>query len=110
MKPIAPTVREHARNRGILDGANAQALEHALTITERERDEARRERDKARVELDEARKDLAAAKLRVSDLKLALGADAQGWFDRFKRAQAELAEMEGERDTWKAAVCPPLDS
>ena len=38
MKPLAPTVREHARNRGKLDGADAQALEHALKITEIERD------------------------------------------------------------------------
>ena len=36
------TVRQHARERGALDGADAQALEHALAITERERDEARR--------------------------------------------------------------------
>ena len=35
-----------------LDGADAQALEHALTITERERDAARQERDALRVELD----------------------------------------------------------
>ena len=41
MKPLAPTVREHARNRGKLDGADAQALEHALTVTEIERDTAR---------------------------------------------------------------------
>ena len=32
------TVRQHARNHGALDGADAQALEHALTMTERERD------------------------------------------------------------------------
>ncbi len=34
------TVREACRRRMFLDGADAQALEHALTITERERDEA----------------------------------------------------------------------
>lgn len=33
-------VRAHAKARGSLDGADAQALEHALTIAERERDEA----------------------------------------------------------------------
>lgn len=32
------TARQHARERGALDGADAQALEHALTMTERERD------------------------------------------------------------------------
>jgi len=36
------TVREHARDRGTLGGADAQALEHAVTITERERDALRR--------------------------------------------------------------------
>lgn len=35
------TVREAYRSRMTLDGADAQALEHALTITERERDDAR---------------------------------------------------------------------
>ena len=39
----AKTVRQHARDRGALGGADAQALEHALWITERERDEARAE-------------------------------------------------------------------
>jgi hypothetical protein len=37
------TVREACRRRMPIDGADAQALEHALTITERERDEARAE-------------------------------------------------------------------
>jgi len=45
-------VREACRRRTPLDGADAQALEHALTITERERDAARQERDALRVELD----------------------------------------------------------
>lgn len=35
------TVRQACRERRGLDGTDAQALEHALTITERERDEAR---------------------------------------------------------------------
>lgn len=34
------TVREACRRRMLLDGADAQGLEHALTITERERDDA----------------------------------------------------------------------
>lgn len=38
--PSNLTVREACRQRVPLDGADAQALEHALTITERERDEA----------------------------------------------------------------------
>ena len=55
-------VREHCRNRKQLDGADAQALEHALTITERERDAAisrianlRRLLARAHRELSEAR-------------------------------------------------------
>ena len=40
------SARQHARERGALDGADAQALEHALTQTERERDEARQQLDR----------------------------------------------------------------
>ncbi|AKF06045.1 hypothetical protein [Sandaracinus amylolyticus] len=40
--PLRLNVREHARRRGELGGPDAQALEHAITITERERDEALR--------------------------------------------------------------------
>lgn len=36
------TVREACRRRMTLDGANAQALEGALAMTERERDEAQK--------------------------------------------------------------------
>lgn len=39
------TVREACRRRMPLDGADAQALEHALTITEGERDDAISKRD-----------------------------------------------------------------
>lgn len=42
------TARRCARSRVPLDGAEAQALEHALTITERERDDVRVERDQER--------------------------------------------------------------
>lgn len=38
--PRPPTVREAARRRQPLDGADAQALEGALSLTERERDAA----------------------------------------------------------------------
>lgn len=37
------TVREACRQRHPLDGADAQALEHALTMTEKERDDAQKE-------------------------------------------------------------------
>lgn len=42
------TVREACRRRMKLDGADAQALEHALTITERERDAALAEVERLR--------------------------------------------------------------
>lgn len=48
------TVREACRRRMPLDGTDAQALEHAITITERERDEARAELRRTYVELSEA--------------------------------------------------------
>lgn len=68
-KPIS--AREAARRRMPLDGADAQALEGALTLTERERDaykkakeenDARfmRERDEARAEVERLRRDWAA--------------------------------------------------
>lgn len=41
--PLELTVREAARQRVPLDGADAQALEGAMALTERERDEAREE-------------------------------------------------------------------
>lgn len=41
------TVREACRRRLALGCADAQCLEHALTMTESERDEAKRERDAA---------------------------------------------------------------
>lgn len=41
MSEDAVTVREACRLRQPLDGADAQALEHALAVTERQRDEAR---------------------------------------------------------------------
>jgi len=46
------TVREAARRRIPLDGANAQALEGALSMTERERDEARAEVERLRAEIE----------------------------------------------------------
>ena len=46
------TVRDAARNRQPLGGADAQALEGALAQADRERDSLRAERDKARAEVE----------------------------------------------------------
>jgi septal ring factor EnvC (AmiA/AmiB activator) len=46
------TVREAARRRNPIDGTDAQALEHAITITERERDQLRAELDECRGRLE----------------------------------------------------------
>jgi len=74
------SARQHARERGALDGADAQALEHALTITERERDEARQQVERL------------------------IDSSAEGsWM-------ARALDAERERDAWKAAARPPLDS
>lgn len=56
------SAREAARRRMRLDGADAQALEHALTITERERDEARADLARVTAELDEAIEDRRQAR------------------------------------------------
>ena len=53
---MAETVREACRKRRPLEGADAQALEHALSITERERDQWR---DRANAMLAAARRDNA---------------------------------------------------
>lgn len=42
------SARQHARDRGALGGADAQALEGALQITERERDESHAECERLR--------------------------------------------------------------
>lgn len=49
------TVREAARRRLPLSGPDAQALEGALALTERERDEARTEAERLRAALAKAR-------------------------------------------------------
>lgn len=48
------TARAHARARGALDGADAQALEGALSLTERERDLLRAEVERLTAERDRA--------------------------------------------------------
>jgi len=47
------SVREACRKRIPLGGADAQALEHALTITERERDSFRTESEQLKIEIEE---------------------------------------------------------
>lgn len=56
-KPIS--AREAARRRMPLDGADAQALEGALTLTERERDEARAEVERLRDMVESLEADFA---------------------------------------------------
>jgi len=64
-KPI--TVRKACRIQMPLDGADAQALEHALTITERERDEAYDELNKQPIRTLFNEKVWNAAKKRAID-------------------------------------------
>jgi len=60
------TVREACRRRMPLDGTDAQALEHAITITERERDEARAEVERLHDLLGETRLERTAARVDVA--------------------------------------------
>ena len=71
------SARQHARERGALDGADAQALEHALTVTERER--------------DEARANYQFMVERAADEKL----------DGYRELASRLAAAENERDAWE---------
>lgn len=57
-----PRVRDACKRRMPLDGSDAQALEHALTMTERERDEARAEVKRLREECNRMSVDLAVAR------------------------------------------------
>jgi hypothetical protein len=75
MSAKAKTVRQAARERQPLDGADAQALEGALAITERERDAAEevatRQRDRAKQaerERDEARLSADAEAMKANNL------------------------------------------
>jgi len=90
VKRLALTVRKHARNRGTLDGADAQALEHALTLTELERDTARDQyafmMQSAADEKLEADREIAE---RFAELPKRLAAFI---------ARAEIATMRDERD------------
>ena len=82
------SARQHARERGALDGADAQALEGALSMTERERDEARQQ------------------------LERLLDSSAEGsWMARALDAERELDEARRERNKARAesACVPPHD-
>ena len=77
-KPL--TVREACRRAQPLDGADAQALEHALTTTERERDEAREDYRRQKQEALDAFTAVRAAmrdldQLRTSVLSIAAQID-----------------------------------
>jgi chromosome segregation ATPase len=63
LRPASATesVRSAAKRRMVLDGADAQALENAITLTERERDEARAEVERLTDERDELLKAYAKA-------------------------------------------------
>jgi hypothetical protein len=61
--------RSGARDRVPLDGAEAQALEHALTITERERDQAREQAAKLAEELERTKTLLTEDRAELRELR-----------------------------------------
>lgn len=61
--------RRGARDRVPLDGAEAQALEHALTITERERDQASEQAAKLAQELEQTKTLLAEDRAELRELR-----------------------------------------
>lgn len=121
------SARSFARRRGTLTGANAQALEGALSLTERERDEAR-----ARVAVLEAQRDDAIARAEVAEderdearqlrdeaavgaalfEKLNMSDASERHYERLWREECEagsavrakLAATEKERDAERATV------
>lgn len=95
-EPVEPSESEyamHARIRADYDKTVADCWRAKVAEVERERDEARALRT---VEAEKARHEAALLKMRLSDLKHALGIDAAGWFDRFKRAERERDEARAE--------------
>ena len=109
------TVREACKRRHPLDGTDAQALEHALTITERERDEVRaelenlrqtrtrgcqcgddeacalvRERDSALAELERLRSEVLLCPACGEAMDRSQTVPAREVLDRAQRAEAEL--------------------
>jgi hypothetical protein len=97
-----PTARSHARARGKLDGADAQALEHALTMTERELDAAYERSAALEAELAEARtawEEFVAGNDMQSAID-AVGAEKLGYLrgcaesrEHSKAREAELAKI-----------------
>lgn len=115
----AETVREACRRNHALDGADAQALEHALTITEAERDEARRERDEASARVDkvvflfdeekkqrgddwrelaEARTQRDAARRDASMMARSAKAEVRGALEERDKALGKASERQGQID------------
>ena len=67
----ALSVREHARRRGALGGADAQALEGALSITEKERDTALVQRNAALAKVAQLQNHIQELQDKVLDLEQA---------------------------------------
>lgn len=83
------TIRKACRMREPLGGADAQCLEHALTMTEEERDSARRERDGETAEVVRLTKERTAA---LDDAKR-----MRGLIGRVLAAHAYTTEAGGMR-------------
>ena len=91
------TVREACRRKTPLDGADAQALEHALTMTEAERDEARALGETRRAVIDQCHQVLIDAGL---DGLWTLQQLIEALVKQRDEARAECEELRGARDTW----------
>jgi hypothetical protein len=89
-------VRRCARSRVPLDGAEAQALEGALALTERERDDARSQRDEACSQRDQAREQsskLAEELERTKTLLAEDRAELKELRDRDQKTAEELSHV-----------------
>jgi hypothetical protein len=96
------TVRDACRHRHPLDGTDAQALENALTITERERDAAQMQNENLLVDLEGLR---AEAAERNDALLMGRIAELSGKVERdektIARLRAEITRLE--------ACCPAAE-
>jgi hypothetical protein len=116
MTAAKKSARQHARERGALDGADAQALEGALAMTERERDEWRRQHENALASWQadlralKAKQDAGLASL-ATRLDLFLPAD----FDPYYAIGLDIGRLQGVERLWSQACeiarahCPVSD-
>lgn len=98
-KKHPPTVRSAARMRQPLDGADAQALEGALSVTEKERNKAQAEVERLQAENEKLRNERDALRKIILDAAY----DAE-WCDK----KIHLVDSHESYQNWRLVVYLPV--